>query len=322
MTENIIITPFTIDKKGAWKDFLNKSNNGTLFHDLDFLSYHKDDAFSLHHLIFYQSSKLIGLLPAASILDKNGKKILRSPYGASVGGLVLPLNIGFETTMRIVDSLIGYVRNQGFSSIEFSLVPTVYMHFPNQTLEFALSVNGFILKNRVLCFIVPLNEQGWAQLVNMRKINNMIRAGEKDGLVAFEAEEDALDIFYTLLQNTMDRHNSTATHTKEELKKIINIVPKRIRIFLCTHNDTPIAGVMVFLLNSHVATTFYICGQNTKSANKLLNYYIIKILHKEGYRFLDMGPSASTLHCNHGAIFFKERLGALGHCRDSWFLNL
>jgi hypothetical protein len=44
-----------------------------------------------------------------------------------------------------------------------------------------------------------------------------------------------------------------------------------------------------------------------------------EVLAERGFRYLDLGPSASTMHFNRGVVSFKESLGARAFCRDGWY---
>jgi hypothetical protein len=81
----ITVHPYEPGQATEWKAFLEASNNGTLFHDLDFLAYHPLERFDTHHLMFRQNGKLIALLPAAIVSEPDDRRFLKSPYGASVG---------------------------------------------------------------------------------------------------------------------------------------------------------------------------------------------------------------------------------------------
>ena len=52
-----------------WDNFINCSNNGTLFHYRSFLNYHENIDFEDHSLLFYKDDKLIAVLPAAIKAD-------------------------------------------------------------------------------------------------------------------------------------------------------------------------------------------------------------------------------------------------------------
>ena len=71
----ITVRKFTAKDTKDWDDFVNQSNNGTIFHLRSFLSYHIDRKFIDHSLIFEKKGRIIALFSAAEI--KNIKDIYR-----------------------------------------------------------------------------------------------------------------------------------------------------------------------------------------------------------------------------------------------------
>ena len=80
---SIKVTKFIIENTTIWDNFINSSNNGTLFHYRAFLNYHENVKFNDHSLFFYKNNKLIALLPAAI---KNN--VFHSHPGISFGGFI------------------------------------------------------------------------------------------------------------------------------------------------------------------------------------------------------------------------------------------
>lgn len=315
-SDDIIIHKFHPDKALEWKTFLASSNNGTLFHDLDFLSYHQQGRFDTHHLMFYRDGKLIAVLPAAIVSDPDGRTLLESPYGASVGGPAIPVRVKLITVLEMIDQLQSYVRALGLHGIKMRLGPCVYMQRPNQSLEFALAVQGFRLAARWLCFIKPL-EGDAEDLFNKRK-QRYVRSWLRKGMLPREVDASRLDDFYALLLEAMDRLNATPTHRKEELQALFKLVPGRLRLFMCQYSEVEISGALVLMLNDHVAYTFHIVGKNESQGNAVLTHHIMAQLAREGIRYVDMGPSVSTTHHRAGVVTFKEMLDTDGFCRDEW----
>ena len=60
----IIVRKFTAKDTKDWDDFVNQSNNGTIFHLRSFLSYHIDRKFIDHSLIFEKNGEVIAVFPA------------------------------------------------------------------------------------------------------------------------------------------------------------------------------------------------------------------------------------------------------------------
>jgi hypothetical protein len=77
----------------------------------------------------------------------------------------------------------------------------------------------------------------------------------------------------------------------------------------------------VFRLNDRAAQTFYICSSKAharENGTVMALSALIDRLAADGFRALDLGPSASSQHVNAGVVFFKEGLGAVGQVRDRW----
>jgi hypothetical protein len=309
---------------GAWKNFLLNSNNGTLFHDLDFLAYHAEGKFEVHHLMIYQGDTLVALLPAAIVEKEPGRRFLQSPYGASVGGFVLPAKLKVATTLEMVRGLQAYARQESLAGIEMRLPPSSYLREPNDLLPFILQISGFTLKHSSLVFMASLHgpREGLAdRLLSATKRKN-VRSNLRKGVFPREVDPGKLADFYALLLDNWSRHNAVPTHSYSELQNLFQLVPGKLRLFLCQHEGIEIAGVLVFILNEVVANTFYLCElQSLKQDLRgpaVLNSHLIDRMAEEGFRYLDLGPSISDAHYNEGAVYFKEQMGAQGFARQTW----
>jgi hypothetical protein len=322
----IEVVQFTPEHYEEWQHFLQGSNNGTLFHDLDFLSYHPHGRFATHHLIFRKGDKTIAVLPAAILESVDGKPILRSPYGASVGGLVLPEHLSMEVTLDLVGCLKEHAVALQLGGIEICLGPGLYLRKPNENLSFALAAMGFELVRRWLCHVVPLtgNSDGALRCLNRRKMQD-VRMGLSRGLRPREMGAAAVAEFYDLLVRNKAKHQALPTHTLAELVDLFRRVPGRIRLFLCEKDGREVAGVLVFILNEQVANTFYICHDDAYGeplATTVLLAHVIEQTARDGFRFLDLGPTThDDWQLNRGLAFYKEGFGAEGFCRDLWRWN-
>ncbi|MCK4851887.1 MAG: GNAT family N-acetyltransferase [Candidatus Omnitrophica bacterium] len=320
----IDVRKYNTDQAGAVRDFLQASNNGTLFHELDFLAYHSPERFNAHHLVFSKEGKMISFLPAAIVKGSDGRDFLRSPYGASVGGPVLPCRIKTAAVINMLTRLQEYVSSQGLAGIDMRLGPSVYMREPDDVLDFSLFATGFRLSKTWLLHIIPLESSGDELFVTLfsKTKRNIVRSGLKKGLQPREAGVEGLDVFYDMLSETQARHNASVTHTRQELKDLFERVPGRLRLFLCSHEGIEIAGILVLMLNGSVAYTFYICGSyehKKLDGPAILIAHIIECMAREGVRYLDLGPSSfDDLSLNHGVAFFKEEIGGRGFCRNAW----
>src|ERR1035437_7853108 len=74
------------EHEAMWDEFIERSMNGTVFHSQQFLHYHPEGRFDLHHLLFFADNRLIAVLPGGL---RDGGRVFESPLGASYGSFVV-----------------------------------------------------------------------------------------------------------------------------------------------------------------------------------------------------------------------------------------
>jgi Acetyltransferase (GNAT) domain len=313
------LRPYCPDDAGAWKVFLAGSNNGTLFHDLDFLDYHPPRKYDFRHLIGLRENCIEALIPGA--VSEEG--IFVSLAGASIGGPVVKKSITAEACLHLVETLQFYSGSAGWRGIEFTLPPPIYQDEPDQKIEFALHRSGFELVHRSMPLLIPLvsEEANRYERIFRERQRRYVRACRRKGVSVHESGIDGLAGFLELLEETYSRLKAVPTHTPVEIEKLFSQVPDNLRIWSAHLGGLVIASMLLFILNRNICNSFYLCDRASHRADHgatVLLSEIIDALGRRGYRYLDMGPSASTSHFNHGVVDFKESLGARAFCRDRW----
>ena len=132
---------------------------------------------------------------------------------------------------------------------------------------------------------------------------------------------ELLDEFLPLLDDTYRRLEARPTHSIAELTDLLGRMPDRVEIWIAIRDDNTIAATLLFHLNSQVCTAFYICDRfetRHHHGSSFLFATLIDDLGERGFRYLDLGPSATTDHFNAGVVSFKEHLGAESFCRDEY----
>jgi lipid II:glycine glycyltransferase (peptidoglycan interpeptide bridge formation enzyme) len=116
----------------------------------------------------------------------------------------------------------------------------------------------------------------------------------------------------------------------EDLLRLRDLVPGKLRLNMVYHEGTPIAGSLLFLCNPKVVLCFY---------NMLLYEYehlkpIYLVMHEtcrwaveNGYEWVDIGVSQDTtsddpMTPSLGLINFKERFDARGILRSTYHLKV
>jgi hypothetical protein len=140
-------------------------------------------------------------------------------------------------------------------------------------------------------------------------------------MIGMESGLDVLDDFLEVFGDTFARHGAAATHSPDEISDLLRRFPDRVRIHLAMLDEVPVAGLLVFRLTKAVAYTFYICSSTEHVHEHGAAFVIADLIDRlsdAGFRYIDLGPSANDQKFTKGVTFFKEGLGAVGHCRDRW----
>ena len=316
------IRPYSPEDSVAWKALLAQSNNATLFHDLDFLAYHPPGRHDFRHLVALRRNRIEAVIPGAITADW----LFCSPAGASVGGPALRGSFPSEVCVQLIEALQAYAKAAGWCGIEITLPPSVYYQEPDQTIEFALHATGFRLVHRSMPLLIPLDRDkgDHYQRLFRQSQRSYVRACQRKGVVARETGIDGLQGFLELFAETNARLQASPTHTPEEIERLFLRLPTSIRIWSAHLGETTIASALLLILNRYICNTFYICDRaafREFHGSTVLLAGAADVLAERGFRYIDLGPSASSAHFNQGVVRFKESLGARGFCRDRWHWN-
>lgn len=307
-----------------WNDFVEKSDNGTIFHRKDFLSYHPPKRFKDNSLVFLKKEKLFALFPAVDI-ELNDERILYSHRGASYGSFVYESSLNIKDAFNLVELLVDYAKKKKFDKIILTLPPVIYCSKLSNYIDFALYRNGFQYLKREISSVVSLDFED-DQLIDTYRpeARTALKKALKSGVEI--AETERFQEYYEILKNNLKmRHNVNPTHSLDELLKLKNTFPTRIRLFGAFYKSKLIAGVCNFSANSKVVLAFYISHnedyQEYRPVN-LLFYEIMRRYKNEGFKYLDFGIFTVNMEPNWGLGRFKENFGARGIFRDTFQISL
>ena len=307
-----------------WEDFVESSNNGTIFHTRKFLSYHPADRFKDNSLIFKDKNKIISIIPAAQIKRDDAVTFI-SHQGASYGGFVYKDSLSIRQAFELTEKLIDYCSSSGFEKIIITHSPFVYQKRYNNYIDFAFMKNGFQYLKREVSSVVPLNvkEDDVLSLFKSES-RTAVRKSEKMGVVIKESND--YEDYYKILKNNLAmRHNVNPAHSLEELIKLKKLFPDKIQLVGAYIKNKMIAGVVNFFCNEKVVLVFYISNNMEYQQYRAVNYLfytIIKDAVSRGLSYLDFGLFTVNMDPNWGLGKFKENFGARGILRDSFYLDL
>ncbi|MAL64528.1 MAG: GNAT family N-acetyltransferase [Candidatus Marinimicrobia bacterium] len=307
-----------------WDFFVPKTNNGTLFHLRSFLNYHPNSRFNDHSILVRKKGKLFSLFPAVEqIID--GKKILFSHPGATVGSFSLPENLSIADALCLGEQLIKYAKGKKFQSIKINLPPNLYQRRLSNYMEYSFFKHGFKYSKREITSILFLEKTIEKTKKKFRPSHlRAVRKAIEKNIIVKESKD--IEAFYTILKNNLEiRHGVSPTHTLGELKQLFNLFPKKIKLFSAFLDEQMIAGVVTFQINQRVLLAFYISHDERFSelrAVNLLFYHIFEWAIKFKFQIFDFGIFTINGEPNMGLGRFKENFGASGIFRDTIELNL
>lgn len=310
--------------ESRWDQFVSSGNNGTLFHLRKFLNYHPKDRFQDHSILIEKKQNLFSVLPAAELIV-DGKRILVSHPGSTVGSFVVPENLSIADAMSMSEALVTYVKENNFFGIRITLPPTLYQRRLSNYMDFSFFKQGFTYSKRDVTSILFLEDSLDKNLAKFKSSHlRAVRNAQEKGVTVCQSND--FDSFYHILEQNLNiRHGVSPTHTLAELKNIHALFPDRVNLFAAFVKDVMVAGVVNFVVNDHVVLAFYISHdeayQEFRAVN-LLFYSIFDWAIQQGFRIYDFGTFTVNEEPNMGLGRFKENFGASGIFRDTIELKL
>ena len=311
----ITVRKFTVKDTKNWDDFVNGSNNGTIFHLRSFLSYHIDRKFIDHSLVFEKKGGITALFPAAEI-NNNGTKILHSHPGASFGGFVFNF-LSFEDANLLITTFEKYCKDKKFDKTFFVDTPAIYDIKTDQTLNYLLHWQKYKIEEYYISSIIDIRlNNDSLEFLHARK-KRYVKSYLEDNDLTIKWKND-FDQFYPILVDNKKKHNVTPTHSLEELVKLNELHPGKLHLLLLYHKKILIGGTLNFIINRKCGMVFYnMISYNYSSLQPatIQIYESINWAKEYNLNYLDLGvsqqPKAENPITPHPSLIkFKEQLGA------------
>jgi len=305
----------------AWNAFVAGSNNGTLFHRLDFLAYHGARfAKEAHHLVWAKGDSIRAVMPLG-IFREDGRVVARSPFGASYGGIVAPRELSLATAEELVESLLAYLRQAGVQTLSWVPSPGFYCERAHDYVEFFFRVAGArVVGSDLTSYAAVLDE---TDREFRHAAVKAVRKARDSGVVV--SPSDDVDSFWDILVANRAKFDATPTHSRDEIAWLIERLPDDVKLFLATVEGEPVAGSLVFRLNPRVIMDFYWAHrdewQHVRPVS-LLVHEILRWARTQGLAWFDFGTQTIDMVPVAGSTRFKETFGAVGVFRRKWEMDL
>ena len=303
-----------------WDSFVKNANNGTLFHLRKFLSYHPKGRFVDHSIEFYKKNTLYSVFPAAE-LNINGKNLLVSHPGLTVGSFVVPESISISDSLELTRVLIDYAKKNKFDGARLTIPPVFYQNRVSNYIDYALLRSGFKYLKRELTSTLFIENDVKENLSKFKPSHARAVRKAKETGVDIKISQDVESFYAILKENLKIRHGVNPTHTIQELYDIINLFPNSINIFGAFYRGEMIAGVLNFIIKPDVVLAFYISHKEKFQKLRPLNllfYSIFEWCIKGKIKVYDFGIFTMDGEPNMGLGRFKENFGASGIFRDTF----
>lgn len=317
------VIKYSNEWKEEWDNFVLSSNNGTMFHLQRFFEYHEPGKFTFDHLIFLEKGKIVAVLPGQL---KNG--LFESPIGASYGSIVTN-DVKFSFAMELISALLDYGRKSNIKEFMLTPAPIIYEDYPNQNLDFAMLWQGFKYDLHYISSAIKLDKEREIIPRFQATVRRNIRKTLKDKDISVEINEN-YDEFYPILLSNKARHDVKPTHSYEDLLKLKDLLPKKLKLFMVYYKRKPIAGSLMFFCNRNVALCFYNMllyeYEHLKPIHRVM-YEVVKWSTEHGYKYVDIGVSQDTKADNPmtpsmSLIDFKEKFDAKTIMRNTFYIKL
>ncbi len=308
------------NNKLIWDTFVNHANNGTIFHLRRFLSYHPEGRFVDHSLEFYKKNTLFSVFPAAE-LNINGKNLLVSHPGSTVGSFVFQEGISISDSLELVKILINYAKNKKLDGIRLTIPPIFYQNRVSNYIDYSLLRNGFKYLKREITSTLFIENDVKANLSKFKPSHARAVRKAKESDVEIIVSQDVESFYAILKENLKIRHGVDPTHTAQEINDLIKLFPDSINIFGAFYRGEMIAGVLNFIIKHDVVLAFYISHKEKFQELRPLNllfYSIFEWCIEEKIKVYDFGIFTVDGEPNMGLGRFKENFGASGIFRDTF----
>ncbi|MFC1562822.1 GNAT family N-acetyltransferase [candidate division KSB1 bacterium] len=305
-----------------WDEFVEYSENGTIFHLQKFLKYHPKNRFKDYHLMFIMNNKLVAVIPGTE-KENNGKTFISHP-GASFSGIAIKNDISINQIGFIIKSLINHLKENNFTKIIINQAPLPFMNKLYESIDFSYYSNGFKSVKKEISSIIFLDFKNKGDIINSLKpsTKRSVKKALKFGV--FNKETKKVEAFYNILKvNLNSVYHVQPTHSLKELKSLLKSFPERIKLFGTFLENKLVGGVVVFLCNKNSALIFYNAidrkYQHYRPANSQI-YHTMEWLWEKNYKYLDLGISSVNMKPNPGLIKFKLGFGSHHFVRNQYLL--
>ncbi len=301
--------------KPQWDQFIERSKNGFFMFRRDYMDYHAD-RFSDHSLCFFRDDVLFALMPASAHEHE-----LVSHGGLTFGGILSDDRMKTPYMLEIFDTLMNYLRTEGFISCLYKTVPYIYHRHPAQEDKYALFRHGATLKKceitSSICRAQPID-------YSERRRRGIKKAHKLD--MRFERSEDYAGYFALVGDILQDKYDTQPTHSAEEMALLAGRFPQNIALWTTRSAQQALLAGIIMYVDAQVAHAQYIAaspeGKESGALDALFDHLIREVYNSQPYFDFGISTEQGGKHLNLGLVTQKEEFGARAIAHETYTLTL
>lgn len=301
-----------LELEKEWNDRIFYENQQSLFLSKKFLNYHPQDRFTEFNIFIFENDKLFLIIPGV----RNGDKIF-SHNGSTYGGFIQFFTLSEEKYDQIYAKLKNFLSNQGIKELSMRISPREFTK--NSEYGFFDSLKDVEILYQEEETYVELFNKDFTNIKNSGFRRNHIRDIKKIIEIENKLEikrsnlDDELDDYYKLLTTNLERHKVVPTHSRKELKYLVENFKDQIWIDLLKFNGKIITGIVTFRMNKDVLHYFYGSTDYEFDPKGILKYAYWKSMiyaKKNNFKLVNFGVDSKYGEKNNKSLrSFKEGFG-------------
>lgn len=291
----------------AWDNALNLLQGGTFF---DTAKWQQCFSWKTQHIIYLHYSidnKIIAGISAG--IEKIGNTyIIKSPFTAPFGGLLIKKNIHISQLLCIISELKIFFSKMFGYNYQFIYIQRSHIISPSSTYdaqEFSLKYSGFQEKEIFYEMVVQVREK--IELAERTKtVLNKIKREQRMSFQKATVEE-----FIQFRRKVVAQQNKIITVPDDEIRMGYDLYPNFINFWKIVQDDTILAILLADGLHQdvHVGRNWFMDINYPKSnATLFLLYSWFQHLYLNNVKYASLGSTLQTSsHSNNNTLQFKER---------------
>lgn len=295
-------------KEVSCEEYQNLFQSKIIFDSADFVELNKYKVEQVHYYVFFDKRRRFGL----AVGEESGNFYI--PFSAPFG-IIEPIRKHWdirmlEDSIRLFDE---YIKEKNIKRIRFILPPSFYEKKVVAAMQNILFRCDYRLLWQDLSYAFNLGTitEGNYTVGLSQAARKNLRIAKESGLVIEKCEtEKEKELSYNVIAINRKEKGYPLRMSWEQVSQTKKIISHDF--FVVYKDKIAIASAIVFRVCNDVAQVIYwgnISKYNNYKSINYLAYELIKFYKKEGFDYLDIGPSSECGIPNYGLCDFKDSIG-------------